>query len=108
MNAPADVVLHGDLHHGNVLRGPDDTWVAIDPHGFVGDPGYDGGALLYNPDNRDATLLVPRRIEQLSDHGDRDRVIAWGYVMGVLSQIWSGDRPTRALDVARLLEPRLP
>jgi streptomycin 6-kinase len=87
-------------------------WLAIDPHGFVGDAGYDTGAMLYNPnpENRELALqrLVPRRIEQLAEHDDLDRIIAWGYVMGVLSQIWAGDHPGRALDVAALLEPRLP
>jgi streptomycin 6-kinase len=111
--APAEVVLHGDLHHDNVLAsdGGGTEWLAIDPHGFVGDPGYDGAAMLYNPnpENRDLALLhlVPRRIEQLAEHADLDRVVAWAYVMGVLSQMWSGEAPTRALDVANLLESRL-
>jgi streptomycin 6-kinase len=110
-SAPADVVLHGDLHHDNVLRTEGGGWLAIDPHGFVGDAGYDAGAMLYNPnpENRELAVqrLVPRRIEQLAEHDDLDRVVAWGYVMGVLSQIWAGDHPGRALDVATLLEPRL-
>jgi streptomycin 6-kinase len=114
-SAPREVVLHGDLHHGNVLRAGADRWLAIDPHGAVGDPGYDGGALLYNPDpaDRDPALLrlVPARIEQLADGADPGRVIAWGFVMGVLSEVWSvGADPaarTRALDVATLLLPRL-
>jgi streptomycin 6-kinase len=142
-SAPAEVVLHGDLHHDNVLAsgggldgragwsgrrqegrsgwpdgrgrsgaGRETEWLAIDPHGFVGDPGYDQAALLYNPDpgNRDLALLrlVPRRIEQLAEHDDLDRVVAWAYVMGVLAQMWAGDNPGRALDVANLLESRLP
>jgi streptomycin 6-kinase len=129
-SATAEVVLHGDLHHDNVLAsdgglgggagdrqrhsgaGSETEWFAIDPHGFVGDPGYDGAAMLYNPDpeNRDPALLhlVPRRIEQLAEHDDLDRVVAWAYVMGVLAQMWAGDNPGRALDVANLLESRLP
>jgi streptomycin 6-kinase len=115
-SAPREAVLHGDLHHGNVLRAGAGRWLAIDPHGVVGDPGYDGGALLYNPDpaSRDPALLrlVPARIEQLTDGADPDRVVAWGFVMGVLSEVWSvGADPaarTRALDVATLLLPRLP
>ena len=114
-SAPRETVLHGDLHHGNVLRAEREPWLAIDPHGFVGDPGYDGGAMLYNPhpEVRDPALLrlVPARIEQLAGTGPLDRVLAWGYVMGVLSEVWtveaSGVARTRALDVARLLEPRL-
>ena len=38
-----DRVLHGDLHPQNLLWAQDRGWVAIDPHGLVGDPGYDVG-----------------------------------------------------------------
>jgi streptomycin 6-kinase len=41
-----DRVLHGDLHQQNLLWSADRGWVAIDPHGVVGDPGYDVGPLL--------------------------------------------------------------
>jgi streptomycin 6-kinase len=110
-SSPGDVVLHGDLHHGNVLRSGD-RWVAIDPHGRVGDPGYDCGAMLYNPDPavHDESLLrlVPARIEQLADGFGQpiERVRAWGFVMAVLSEAW-GPGGSRALDVARLLARRL-
>jgi streptomycin 6-kinase len=119
-SAPTSLLLHGDLHHDNVLR--DDTsasgWVAIDPHGWIGDPGFETGALLYNPDppgRSDALLpLVPRRVDQLADllGLTRERVVAWGFVMGVLSEVWSTEdatdyTPGRALDVALLLQPQL-
>jgi streptomycin 6-kinase len=116
--APARVVLHGDLHHDNVLRARREPWLAIDPHGTVGDPGYEAGSVLFNPDpdTRDAALvdLVPARIEQLADGLGQpvDRIVAWGFVKAVLSDVWTaeeGRRPdSRALDVARSLLPRLP
>ncbi len=121
-SAPATVVLHGDLHHDNILRGTREAWLAIDPHGLVGDPGYDTGSLLYNPepDDRDPELvaLVPARVEQLADELAMpiDRLIAWGFVKAVLSDVWSAEAWTpgvdwhphsRALDVAHLLFPRL-
>ena len=46
-SAPA-VLLHGDLHHGNILRHGED-WVAIDPKGVIGEPAYECGPLLFNP-----------------------------------------------------------
>jgi streptomycin 6-kinase len=116
-SSPADVVLHGDLHHDNVLSADREPWLAIDPHGVVGDPGFDCGAMLYNPDppRRDAGLLalVPARIDQLAEGLAMpvDRVVAWGFVMGVLSEVWTaqgGEVGSRALDVATLLLPRLP
>ena len=105
--APDDRVLHGDLHHGNVLRSGPGDWLAIDPAGLIGDPAFDCGAMLYNPDpaTRDPALLrlVPARIEQLAAGFGVpvDRGRAWGFVMGVLSEVWTaGPVRTRALDVA--------
>lgn len=116
-SAPEPVVLHGDLHHDNLLRAGRAPWLAIDPHGVVGDVGYDCGAMLYNPDpsRREAGLLalVATRVEQLADGFGLsvDRVVAWGFVMGVLSEVWTaqggGVPGSRALDVANLLLPRL-
>jgi len=121
-SATERAVLHGDLHHDNILRGAREPWLAIDPHGIVGDPGYEVGALLFNPDpdNRDEALtaLVPSRIEQLADELSMpvDRVVAWGFVKAVLSDVWTTEAWTstddwspasRAIDVARLLRPRL-
>lgn len=122
-SATERVVLHGDLHHDNILRAEREPWLAIDPHGLVGDPGYEIGSLLFNPDpdDRDAALtaLVPARVEQLADDLALpiERVVAWGFVKAVLSDVWSAEAWTpgadwspasRALDVARLLLPRLP
>lgn len=117
-SAPRRVVLHGDLHHDNVLRATREPWLAIDPHGVVGDPGYEIGTLLHNPypDRRDPALvaLVPARVEQLADGLGLpiERVIAWGFVKAVLSEVWTvqdGAQPgSRALDVAWYLLPRLP
>ncbi|MGI5145560.1 aminoglycoside phosphotransferase family protein [Plantactinospora sp. CA-294935] len=120
-SATGRVVLHGDLHHDNILRAEREPWLAIDPHGLVGDPGFEVGALLYNPepDDRDPTLtaLVPARVEQLADllAMPVDRVVGWGFVMAVLSDVWTAEEwkpgdpspASRALDVARLLLPRL-
>lgn len=116
------VVLHGDLHHDNILRAVREPWLAIDPHGVVGDPGYEVGSLLFNPDPHDRaaslTALVPSRVEQLAGELDMpiDRVIAWGFVKAVMSDVWTvedwspsaGWSPiSRALDVAHFLLPQL-
>ena len=116
-SAPAARLLHGDLHHDNVLRAEREPWLAIDPHGVVGDPAYDAGPWLYNPDppSRDPRLLalVPGRLEQLADglRQPLDRITAWGFVQAVLSAVWSAEsgRPPhdRTLDVATMLLPRL-
>ena len=43
------VVLHGDVHHGNVLDFGAAGWLAIDPKGIVGDPVFDYLNLFCNP-----------------------------------------------------------
>ena len=118
-SAPETVVLHGDLHHENVLRSGGGQWLAIDPHGWVGDPGYDLGAILYNPLSLDdpAMLdLVPGRLEHMVAEAGlpRDRVVAWCFVKAVLSDVWNteesepvSDPASRASEVAGLLEPLL-
>jgi streptomycin 6-kinase len=42
-------LLHGDLHHENVLLDAGRGWLAIDPKGVLGEPSYEFGALLRNP-----------------------------------------------------------
>jgi streptomycin 6-kinase len=120
-SATQRVALHGDLHHDNILRAGREPWLAIDPHGLVGDPGYEVGSLLFNPepDDRDAALtaLVPARVEQLADERaiPVERVVAWGFVKSMMSDVWTAEDWTpgarspvsRALDVAHVLLPRL-
>jgi streptomycin 6-kinase len=89
-SSPDPVVLHGDLHHGNLLRGAD-GWVAIDPHGVTGDPAYDVGPLLLNPWGSDVAHLTARRLDILTTvlGIDLDRLRAWGFVRAVLSAAWT-------------------
>ncbi len=90
------MLLHGDFHHHNILRAARAPWLIIDPKGLVGDPGYELGALLYNPTdlaNRypDLQPLLTRRVDQLSEllGFDRERVRHWGIAQAVLSAVWS-------------------
>ena len=92
--APA-VVVHGDLHHDNVLEDEARGWVVVDPKGFAGDAGYDTGAMLYNPfayteGVLDMAPLVRRRLDLMGGIVglDADLLAAWGYVKAVLSLLW--------------------
>lgn len=99
LTAPAgsDGVLHGDLHHSNVLRSGwrDSRWVAIDPHGWWGDPVFDLAAGLLNPHERIAVMsdpapLVRRRAALLAEVTgfDRARIEAWAFAGAVISELW--------------------
>lgn len=108
------VLLHGDLHHGNVLAARRRPWLAIDPKGVVGEPAFDTGALLFNPtellgESRPGKILK-RRIDQLGGELDLDsaRVRGWGLSRAVLAAYWSwedsGEVWEEALIFADLLE----
>ena len=93
-HAPA-MVLHGDLHHDNVLMDEERGWVVIDPKGFVGGAGYDTAAMLYNPLDfvdgiSDPEPLLRRRLAITSGIVgiDRDVLAAWGFTKVVLSLLW--------------------
>jgi streptomycin 6-kinase len=109
------VVLHGDLHHENVLRSGAGSWLAIDAKGVIGEPAYETGALLRNPKPSllaapDVSALLRRRADRLAERLDLPvaRVRGWAYAQAVLSAAWSvedGEDPSYALAVAELLEP---
>lgn len=89
------VLLHGDLHHGNILSGWNE-WKAIDPKGVVGDPAFEIGAWLRNP--MDRILQVPnmrdltdRRLRILAEITGLDisRLRAWSFCACILSACWS-------------------
>jgi streptomycin 6-kinase len=111
--AGADELLHGDLHHDNVVLDRDGGWLAIDPHGLRGDPGYEVGAALYNPLPLGPLVagLAERRARRLAAGTGfpEERVRSWGFVQAVLSAVWSLDEdpePDRhVLDVADRLAP---
>lgn len=87
------VLLHGDLHHYNILAAERQPWLAIDPKGLVGEPEYEIGALLRNPDPQFSTngQILARRLDQLSAElgFDRARLARWSLAQAVLSAWWS-------------------
>lgn len=108
------MLLHGDLHHENILRAEREPWIAIDPKGVVGEAAYETAALLHNPagtpDTPDPEGLLARRLDVLSrELGlDRSRIRAWGIAQAVLAAYWSLEDGGRvwdeALVFARLLD----
>jgi streptomycin 6-kinase len=79
-----DVVLHQDLHGGNVLRS-ERGWLAIDPKPLVGEREFDTASLLRDrrdelAQDRAAARQLRRRLDQLCSvlNLDRDRARRWG------------------------------
>ncbi|TIN07040.1 aminoglycoside phosphotransferase family protein [Mesorhizobium sp.] len=64
---PVEVLpLHGGLHHDNIMLGAR-GWLAIDPKGVLGDPGFDAANMFYNPLDRDDLCRDPRRIADMAE-----------------------------------------
>jgi streptomycin 6-kinase len=57
-----EVLLHGDLHHDNILQNGDD-WLVIDPKGVIGEEAFEVAAFIRNP------------IPELLNHDDALKII---------------------------------
>ncbi len=109
LETPRDVgVLHGDIHHGNILDFGLRGWLAIDPQGVIGERAYDFANLLRNPDADLA--LSPGRLERqlgwISQAAGLEplRLLQWGLAHAALSASWSlqdGQDPEPTLQIAR-------
>jgi streptomycin 6-kinase len=112
-------LLHGDLHHYNVLWDQDRGWLAIDPKGVIGELEYEIGAVLRNPFERPDLFLsrptIERRVKQFTDRLglDYERTLAWAFAQAVLSAIWNVedgfevDETNPALNLANIIQPML-
>jgi streptomycin 6-kinase len=94
-NATCHVVLHGDLHHENILLDDRSGWTAIDPKGVIGPPCLEVGRFLQNqlPSGLTAERLeeiVRERVQILSaELGYSPQILAAsGLVDCVLSHCW--------------------
>jgi streptomycin 6-kinase len=79
-------ILHGDLHHGNILLS-DESWVVIDPKGIWGDPAFEPCSFIRNPIDIIATWSDPvsttrHRVERFAHllNEPPERVWGWAFV----------------------------
>ena len=89
-------LLHGDMHHANILSSYRDNWLAIDPKGLVGPPVYDAATVLRSPLDKIMQMKNPlpflqRRLELLSRGLSMDAklLVSWSFAQAVLSAWWS-------------------
>lgn len=110
----APMLLHGDLHHANILTAEREQWLAIDPKGLAGEAAYEVGAFLRNPLPQLLALPRPgrvlaRRVDLLAEAlgFERERIVGWALAQAVLSAWWSiedhGTGWEQAITVAELL-----
>lgn len=76
-----DVLLHGDLHHDNILQN-DDQWIAIDPKGVIGPPIFETWAFVMNME-KDTEFIANFFRFDLQDVRD------WYFVHLILAVCWN-------------------
>jgi streptomycin 6-kinase len=76
-----DVLVHGDLHHYNILRSGD-RHLAIDAKAMLGEPEYDVPSFLRNPLGSTMDIdVTERRLAAFADAGlDQRRMRAWAVI----------------------------
>ena len=117
---PRDVrVLHGDLHHNNVLDFDARGWLAIDPKHLIGERCFDYANIFTNPDldhPQWPVATIPerfaRRLEIVTDAAniERTRMLRWILAWTGLSAAWyleDGDSAEIDLRVAELASAEL-
>jgi streptomycin 6-kinase len=107
-------VLHGDIHHGNILDFGERGWLVIDPKGLIGERGFDYANLFCNPDHGTATApgRLVRQVEVVSEAAglERRRLLQWILAWAGLSAVWhlsDGTTPETALEAAQLADAEL-
>jgi streptomycin 6-kinase len=89
------VLLHGDLHHDNILQNGDD-WMVIDPKGVIGEPTYEVAAFIRNPipellTHDNAKNIIHNRIIRFAEILElpSQRILDWCFVQAVLLWVWA-------------------
>lgn len=86
-------LLHGDLHHENILFSDSHGWTAIDPKGVIGHLYFDFTSFMVNhlPKNQDVKQVLHNRINKISAllHLDKQKLIKASFIMGTLSACWA-------------------
>ena len=91
--APRDpVVLHGDVHHDNVLDFGEGGWRVIDPKRVHGERTFDFANLICNPDLPSATdpQRFARQVQVIAAAAQLDprRLVQWVLAFSGLSAAW--------------------
>ena len=107
--APREAVLHGDLHHDNVLRGTREPWLAIAPAPVNGDPHFEVAPLLWHRWDElagDVRRGVRARFHAAIDAAmlDEERARDWVIVRAALRAAADPGQVTRCIAIAKSVQ----
>ena len=90
-----NLLLHGDLHHENILSAEREPFLAIDPKGVIGDIGYEISVFLNNQrrlirTRQNLSQILARRVEQFAQSFEIEPQMLrkWAFTQAVLSAWW--------------------
>jgi streptomycin 6-kinase len=110
MDADSDspVLLHGDLHHDNILQAGPDRWVAVDPQGVTGAGFLEAGRFIQNhvlwgtgPMDENE---VCRTVQVVADRLGQpwDRIAKTLFVLHALSVCWCWESHEEIVELERM------
>ncbi|HZH33549.1 MAG TPA: aminoglycoside phosphotransferase family protein [Pyrinomonadaceae bacterium] len=89
-------LLHGDLHHQNILSAERESFLAIDPKGIIGDTGFEIAVFLNNPrtwilTHPNRREILEKRVAAFAEHFEIEpkELRQWAYAEAVLSAWWT-------------------
>lgn len=90
---PENGLLHGDLHHENILLSNERGWLAIDPKGVAGDPYFDVVSFMINHlfTNPDPEKFLKLRVDLICEllQMDREKLLKAAISMSTLYACWA-------------------
>jgi streptomycin 6-kinase len=109
-------LLHGDVHHRNILHSKEYGWVLIDPQAFYGERNYDIANCFFNPYVLSPELVTEERILEMATIFskelliDRSRVLKFAFAHGTLSACWAmecNNSPARRMQISKRIKKLL-
>lgn len=102
-------LLHGDLHHANVLKDELRGWLVIDPKGVVGDLAFETATALHNPyphvELYADTKVMEHRVKIFASRLGLDpvRILRCFFAQALLSAAWHLEDGTGDVQIANML-----
>ncbi len=103
-------LLHGDLHHMNILKDDARGWLAIDPKGVIGELAYETASVLHNPIPHFEMIadlrVMERRVRILAGRLrlSEERILRWCFAKDVLGHLWTIEDNHDASNFGRSLQ----